>query len=70
MKPMQMIKEECANWRDGRCTGAYITKALAVPFAQPRPRCAVLDGQPCPYFEDCVAPMADAVSDRRREDNP
>ncbi|MCX7006807.1 MAG: hypothetical protein NTY53_06100 [Kiritimatiellaeota bacterium] len=67
MKPMQMIREECANHQsNGSCLGVQIAKDLTMPYAKPRPRCLVTDGQRCGYFEACVLPLADIVSEPRR----
>ena len=67
MTPMQMIREECANHQpNGSCLGVQIAKDLTLTCAKPLPRCLVADRQRCAYFEACVLPLADIVSDPRR----
>ena len=66
MNPMQFVRDECANHRDGRCVGAMINEDLSVTRCAPRERCRIADGERCRYFEECVAPMADMASDPRR----
>ena len=66
MTPMQFVREECANHRDGRCVGAMINEDLSVTRCAPRERCRIADGERCRYFEECIAPMADMASDRKR----
>ena len=66
MNPMQFVREECANHRDGRCVGARINADLSITRCAPRERCRIADGERCRYFEECVAPMADMVSDKKR----
>jgi len=67
MTPMQFIRDECANHQpDGSCLGVMIEEDLSIRRGTPRPRCLVADGKRCPYFEECVAPVADMASDPRR----
>ena len=67
MTPMQFVREECANHQsNGSCLGVQIAKDLTMTCAKPLPRCLVADGHRCGYFETCVLPMADIVSDPRR----
>ena len=67
MTPMQLVRDECANHQpDGSCLGVMINEDLSMTRAAPKPRCLVADGKRCPYFEACVAPMADMASDPRR----
>ena len=64
MTPLQFVREECANHQpDGSCTGVGV-----FPFEKmdAKPRCLVSQSNRCLYFEECVAPMADMVSDPRR----
>lgn len=67
MTPLQFAREECANHQpNGSCLGVQIAKDLSMTCAKPLPRCLVADGQRCGYFEACVLPMTDIVSDPRR----
>jgi hypothetical protein len=64
---MQFVCEECANHQpDGSCLGAMIEEDLTIRRGTPRARCLVAEAKRCPYFEECVAPMADMASDPRR----
>lgn len=67
MNPMQFVREECANHQpNGSCLGVQIAKDLTMTCAKPLPRCLVADGQRCGYFEACVLPLADMVTEPRR----
>lgn len=67
MTPLQFIRDECANHQpDNSCLGAVIDPDLSIRRLRPLPRCLVAEGKRCPYFEECVAPMADMVTDPRR----
>ena len=67
MTPMQLVRDECANHQpDGSCLGVMINEDLSMTRAAPKPRCLLAEGKRCPYFEACVAPMADMASDPRR----
>ena len=67
MTPTQFAKEECANHQpDGSCLGIMINADLSTTQARPLPKCLLAEGKRCPYFEQCVAPMADMASDPRR----
>jgi hypothetical protein len=67
MTPLQFVCEECANHQpDGSCLGVMIEEDLSIRRGTPRPRCLVAEAKRCPYFEECVAPMADMASDPRR----
>ncbi|MCX7009809.1 MAG: hypothetical protein NTY53_21630, partial [Kiritimatiellaeota bacterium] len=67
MTPLQFVREECANHQpNGSCLGVQIAKDLTMTWAKPLPRCQVADGHRCGYFEACVLPMTDIVSDPRR----
>ena len=67
MNPMQFVREEYANHQpSGSCLGVQIAENLSMPCAKQLPRCLVADGQRCAYFETCVLPLADIVSDPRR----
>ena len=67
MTPMQLVRDECANHQpDGSCLGVMINEDLSMTRADPKPRCLLAEGKRCPYFEACVAPMADMASDPRR----
>ncbi len=67
MTPLQFAHEECANYQpDGSCLGAVIEDDLTMRRCRPLSRCALVDEKRCAYFEECVAPMADMVSDPRR----
>ena len=67
MTPLQFISEECANHQsDGSCMGAVINDDLSITRCDSKPRCLVAEGKRCSYFEECVAPMVNMVSDPRR----
>jgi hypothetical protein len=64
---MQFVREECANHQpNGSCLGVQIAKDLTMTCAKPLPRCLVATGQRCGYFEACVLPLADIVTEPRR----
>ena len=67
MTPLQFAREECANHQpNGSCLGVQISKDLTMTCAKPLPRCLVADGQCCDYFEACVLPMANIVTEPHR----
>jgi hypothetical protein len=59
--PLQAAKAECANCdSDGNCAGIGIADDLSLyRFRQPG-RCYIAEGQRCIFFEQCVAPAAQA----------
>ncbi len=64
MTALQIAYAECANWRkDGKgCLGAMIDDDLQIRRCYPRARCVLSEpGKRCPYFEECVAPMAPSI---------
>jgi hypothetical protein len=64
---MQLVRENCANYQsDGSCLGAMIEEGLSLRRGTPQPRCLVADARRCPYYEACVAPLADMAGDPRR----
>jgi hypothetical protein len=67
MTALQIAYAHCANWRkDGKgCLGAMIDDDLQIRRCYPRAKCVLSEpGKRCPYFEECVAPMAPSI------DNP
>ena len=67
MTPLQFAVAECANHQpDGSCAGVMINRDLSMSRASPLLRCLLAEGKRCQYFEQCVAPMADWVTDPRR----
>ena len=67
MTPLQFAVAECANHQpDGSCAGVMINRDLSMSRASPKPRCLLVEGKRCDYFEQCVAPMAGWVTDPRR----
>lgn len=67
MTPLQLAQAECANYQHtGGCLGVHIGDAGRITHCDPKPRCALSDGERCRYLEDCVAPMADMVKEPRR----
>lgn len=55
MTPLQLARQECANWTPtGGCLGA---KCLGSRTPGPLARCLLNEKKPCPYFEDCVLPL-------------
>lgn len=66
MTPLQFVVAECSNHQpDGSCLGMMINDDLSITRGHALPRCLIADGQRCPYFEQCVAPMADTVTEPR-----
>ncbi len=67
MTPLQFAKIECANHQaDGSCLGATFDEQLRPTGCRPKPHCLIADGKRCPYFEDCVMPMVEIVTDAKR----
>lgn len=69
MTALQIAYAECANWRgDGKgCLGAIIDDDLQIRRCYPSARCVLSEpGKRCPYFEECVAPMASSIEDATR----
>lgn len=67
MTPLQFVKSECANYQaDGSCLGTTFDEQLQPTGCRPKPRCLIAEGQRCPYFEECVLPMAEIVTDTKR----
>ncbi len=67
MTPLQFVKAECANHQtDGSCLGATFDAQLRHTGCQPKLRCLIAEGKGCPYFEECVMPMAQIVTDAKR----
>ena len=67
MTPIQFVHEECANHQhDGSCLGVMINVDLSLSGCGPLPRCRVADGERCQYCDECVAPMADMVTEPRQ----
>ena len=68
MTVLQIARDHCANWRtDGKgCLGAIIEDDGAIRRCIPKPKCVLsTPGQRCPYFEECVAPMARSIQNPR-----
>ncbi len=66
MTPLQFVAADCANLEpDNSCRGIMIAPDLSMRVCRPLPRCLIIDGKRCEYFEDCVAPMADWTTDPR-----
>lgn len=63
--PLQFAKDECANYNDsnGSCLGVTADSLLPKPNRKPRacplPRCVLVDGERCDYFERIVLPLAE-----------
>ena len=67
MTPLQFAKAECANHQpNGSCLGVAFDEQLRHTGCAPKPRCFIAEGKRCPYFEECVMPMADFVTDAHR----
>lgn len=69
MTALQIAYAECANWRkDGKgCLGAVIDDDLQIRRCKARERCVLSEpGKRCPYFEECVAPMAPSIENPAR----
>ncbi|MCX7007341.1 MAG: hypothetical protein NTY53_08850 [Kiritimatiellaeota bacterium] len=67
MTPLQFVKAKCANHQaSGSCLGAMYDEQLRITRCVPKPRCLIADGKRCPYFEECVMPMAEIVTDAKR----
>ena len=62
MTPVELARQECANYNQGACLGVSPDSLAArddQPMnAHPLPECVLYLGQPCAYFERCVLPMA------------
>ena len=68
MTVLQIARDHCANWgTDGKgCLGAIIEDDGAIRRCIPKPKCVLsTPGQRCPYFEECVAPMARSIQNPR-----
>lgn len=68
MTALQIAYAHCANWRkDGKgCLGAIIDDDLQIRRCYPRAKCVLSEpGKRCPYFEECVAPMAGSIANPR-----
>jgi hypothetical protein len=68
MTALQIAYARCANWRkDGKgCLGAIIDDDLQIRCCYPRAKCVLSEpGKRCPYFEECVAPMAPSIDNPR-----
>lgn len=70
MTPLELARQECANYDQDRCLGAAIDNSNCHPL----PRCVLHFNQRCGYFERCVLPMANRgtpefVEARRRYDH-
>jgi hypothetical protein len=63
MTPLQMANAECPNWNQGACSGAIIADDLTPLPGRPLAKCALADNKRCEYFEECVQPLADMVSE-------
>ena len=63
MTPLQIANAECPNWNQGACAGARIADDLSPLPGRPLDKCALANDQRCDYFEECVMPMAEMVSD-------
>jgi hypothetical protein len=65
--PLQFAKAECANHQaDGSCLGATFDEQLRPTGCTPKAHCLLAVGKRCPYFEACVLPMAEFVTDPKR----
>jgi hypothetical protein len=63
MTPLQVAKEECANCDSaGNCAGIGIADDLSLYRFRPPGKCYLAEEpiKPCPYFEQCLAPLAQA----------
>jgi SAM-dependent methyltransferase len=68
MTALQIAYAHCSNWRkdDKGCLGAIIDDDLQVRRCYPRAKCVLREpGKRCPYFEECVAPMASSIENAR-----
>ena len=50
----QLIAKECACWRGGGCLGVGMDHSFDLPL----PKCLVLLGERCMYFEECLLPLS------------
>lgn len=60
MTPLQLAREECANWEngEGRCSKIIIQENGTMVRRPTMPDlCALKTGQRCQYFEDTILPM-------------
>ena len=49
------IKKECVNWDGDHCSGATV---LSTGLFNTTGKCYIMQGKPCPYFEQCVLSSA------------
>jgi len=64
MTPTSLARKECANFLpDGGCMGAG---CLDQPPQRERNKCLLRDGVQCSYFEGCVLPLMDIVTDDKK----
>jgi hypothetical protein len=62
MTPIQLAKAECANFDNGRCLGIGIRDNGSLYGFEAKGPCVLkVLGVRCPYFEECVLPMASRV---------
>jgi hypothetical protein len=56
MNLVQVAKEHCANWDDGKCFGWSVEalKNAGQGYIKVLDQCCLKDGHPCDYFERCV----------------
>jgi len=66
MTPLQFARAECPNYKDGACLGMRIADDLSPLNGKPRDRCNI-DEASCDYFEECVAPMRNYVTDEKKK---
>jgi len=61
MTPLELARDECANYNQGACLGvspdSLYQRPGHRPSAQPLEHCLIHVGQRCPYFERVVLPM-------------
>lgn len=59
MTPLEIAKQECANYREGACQGIIIRDDGSLAHDPDMPaRCVFLTGSGrCRYFEECLLPM-------------
>lgn len=62
MTPLQFAKQECANYREGLCSGIAITDEGRLLRFQPVSPCTLPEGKACIYFERWVLPMGNDKS--------
>lgn len=66
MNPHQLAKEECANYDGGGCRNIMLMDSLENHVGPRLERCRLLAGEKCRYYEECVLPMLDYITEPQK----